>query len=104
VLAQRGELFVLREMPTAQEERIALVPEDLRGSVQTVMLYPLSQIGPAGLTAVACVMPFVVPPELEAAEGLATVVSDAQHAVTVEELFDVRSVVYGYLFHRLNPP
>jgi hypothetical protein len=48
---------------------------------------------------VAGVVLFVVPPELEPAEGLATVISHAQHAIGVQELLDMPFVGHGDPFH-----
>jgi hypothetical protein len=80
------------------------VPKNAGGFVQAALLDPFTQVGPAGLATMARVMLLVVPPELEASEGLTGIVRDAQHTVGVEELFDVRLVVNCDPFHFLNPP
>jgi hypothetical protein len=98
-LGQGGELPVFREVPSTQEKRVAPVPENPGGLIQTALVDSLSQVSPARSTAVAGVVLLVIPPQFESAEALTAIVSDTQHAIGVEELFDMRFVGYGDPFH-----
>ena len=59
----------------------------------------LSRIRPAGFAAVADATFLIVPPKLKAAKGLISLGFDAQNAVGIEQLFDVRFVFDLNFFH-----
>ena len=99
VSSQRLELLVFGEVAASKKQGVALVPEDTRGLVQAALVDVFSQIRPAGAATVAGVVSLVVPPQLKSAKGLATVVADAQHAIGIEKLFDIASIVYTDPFH-----
>jgi hypothetical protein len=89
----------LRQDIVAEEQRVAIVPQETGGVVEAVLLDLLAEVGPAGPPTPADVIFSVVPPKLEAAGGVTTDVPDAQNVIVGQKLLDVQFIVHGDLSH-----
>jgi hypothetical protein len=98
-LGQAGESAVLRDLLVPEVQGVAAVPEGGGGAVQTVLFNEPTEIRPAGPAAATHVTLLVVPPKLEAAEGVTTVVFYAENTAGVQELLDLPFVTHGDLSH-----
>jgi hypothetical protein len=98
-LVQGGEFPIFGEVPAAQEQRFAPMPKHPRSLVEAALVDPSPQVCPAGSTAVAPIVLPVIPPEFEPTEALAAVISDAQYAIAIQQLFDMPFVCHGDPFH-----
>jgi hypothetical protein len=93
------ELAILGKLFVAEEQLAPPVPEDAGRLVQAVFFDLFPQIRPLRSAAPADTVPLVKPPELEAAESVATVITDTQDPVGVQKLLDLPFVVDGDPFH-----
>jgi hypothetical protein len=83
----------------AEKQRGAIAPQEAGGVLEAVLLDLLAEVGPAGPPTPTDIVFPVVPPKLEAAEGVAADVSDTQDVVIGQKLLDVRLIVHRDLSH-----
>ncbi|MHC4626057.1 MAG: hypothetical protein ACYTDV_03655 [Planctomycetota bacterium] len=83
----------------AKEQRLAIVPQDARRSIQAALLDLPSGIGPVRSATIAHIEPLVVPPELKAAKGPKLIAPQPENIAGIEQLFYLCLVFDIYLFH-----